>query len=136
MEAAFKVRSEGVGVHSVAQAGVGEVEVEEAAEAEAKVAIAGRPRCIGFEFCEQRLGVRLEQPGLYGIGIAHWHGTLARHIGTASMACLKLEKAQGRETERRDAGCVQVGKRKGSKAELKHNSLCVGPPDLTYQHSK
>jgi hypothetical protein len=48
-EAAFKVRSEGVGVRSVAQADVGEAEEAAEAEAEAKAAIADRPRCIEFE---------------------------------------------------------------------------------------
>jgi hypothetical protein len=53
---------------------------------------------------------------------------------------LKVREASGLgDEETRRAGCVQVGKQKGSggsQAELKHNSLCVGPPDLTYQHSK
>jgi hypothetical protein len=83
--------------------------------------------------------------GLLGVGYWAWAWATAR-LGSwqlAGLVCLKLERPQVWETkatkETRRAGCVQVGKQKGSggsQAELKHNSLCVGPPDLTYQHSK
>jgi hypothetical protein len=46
--ATFKVGSEGVGVHSVAQLGVGEAEEE----AEAEAAIADRPKCVGLGCAE------------------------------------------------------------------------------------
>lgn len=97
----------------------------------------------------------IKKPGLYGMGgglIGYWAlGMGTARLGSwqlaagswqllAGLVCLKLERPQVWETrETRRAGCVQlvqVGKQKGSQAELKHNSLCVVPPDLTYQHSK
>jgi len=78
--------------------------------------------------------------GLLGIGYWAWATARLGSWQLAGLVCLKLERPQVWETkETRRAGCVQVGKQKGSggsQAELKHNSLCVGPPDLTYQHSK
>jgi hypothetical protein len=99
--------------------------------------------------------VRLaKQPGLYGMGVGLLGiGHLARRawaVGSwlasgwpglhkvREASCLGDERDERdeRDEARRLRADWQTRRLVESQAELKHNSLCVGPPDLTYQHSK